>query len=55
MDVTIFNEIGKDITAKLQITCGGPLSTKLNEQLIAIKKAQPQNLWVVSGSGRAPS
>jgi uncharacterized protein YfaS (alpha-2-macroglobulin family) len=38
MDVTIFNQMGKDVTAKLQITCGGPLFTKVNEKMIDIKK-----------------
>lgn len=54
MDVTVFNEIGKDITAKLQITCGGPLSTRLNEQSIAIKKGASASVSIPMVAGNLP-
>ncbi len=54
MDVTVFNEIGKDITAILQITCGGPLSTKLNEQKIEIKKGGSASVSIPMVAGNLP-
>lgn len=54
MDVTVFNELGKDITAKLQVTCGGPLSTKLSEQLIAIKKGASASVAIPMVAGNLP-
>ena len=54
MNVTIFNELGKDITAKLQITCGGPLSAKLNEQSIEIKKGASASVAIPMLAGKLP-
>ena len=54
MDVTVFNELGKDITAKLQITCGGPLSTKLSEQFIEIKKGASASVAIPMVAGKLP-
>ncbi len=54
MDVTVFNEIGKDITAKLQVTCGGPLSTKLSEQMIEIKKGASASVSIPMVAGNLP-
>ena len=54
MDVTVFNEIGKDITAKLRITCGGPLSTTVNEQDIAIAKGGSASVSIPMVAGNLP-
>jgi alpha-2-macroglobulin len=54
MDVTVFNEMGEDITAKLQVTCGGPLSTKVNEQNIEIKKGASASVSVPMTAGNLP-
>ncbi len=54
MDVTVFNEMGKDVTAKLQITCGGPLSTKINEQNIEIKKGGSALVSIPMVAGNLP-
>jgi uncharacterized protein YfaS (alpha-2-macroglobulin family) len=54
MDVTVFNEMGEDITAKLQITCGGPLSTKLNEQNIELKKGASVSVSIPMVAGNLP-
>jgi uncharacterized protein YfaS (alpha-2-macroglobulin family) len=54
MDVTVFNEIGKDITAKLQVTCGGPLSSKVNEQRIEIKQGGSASVSVPMVAGNLP-
>lgn len=54
MDVTVFNEMGKDITAKLQITCGGPLSSKVNEQMIDIKKGGSASVSIPMVAGNLP-
>jgi uncharacterized protein YfaS (alpha-2-macroglobulin family) len=54
MDVTVFNEMGRDISAKLQITCGGPLSTKLSEQVIAIKKGASVSVSIPMVAGNLP-
>ena len=54
MDVTVFNEMGKDITAKLQITCGGPLSTKLNERNIDLKTGASASVSIPMVAGNLP-
>jgi uncharacterized protein YfaS (alpha-2-macroglobulin family) len=54
MDVTVFNEIGKDVSAKLQVTCGGPLSTKVNEQRIEIKQGGSASVSVPMVAGKLP-
>jgi alpha-2-macroglobulin len=54
MDVTVFNEIGKDITAKLQVTCGGPLSTKVSEQNIEIKMGASASVSIPMVAGNLP-
>lgn len=54
MDVTVFNEMGKDITAKMQVTCGGPLSSKLNEQKIEIKKGGSASVSIPMIAGNLP-
>ncbi|MCX6878263.1 MAG: MG2 domain-containing protein [Verrucomicrobia bacterium] len=54
MDVTVFNEMGKDITAKLQITCGGPLSTKLSERNIDLKTGASASVSIPMVAGNLP-
>jgi uncharacterized protein YfaS (alpha-2-macroglobulin family) len=54
MDVTVFNEIGRDITAKLRVTCGGPLSTTLNEQDITIVKDGSASVSIPMVAGKLP-
>jgi uncharacterized protein YfaS (alpha-2-macroglobulin family) len=54
MSVNIFNEIGKDTTAKLAVTCGGPLSTKQTEQSIEIRKGASATLFVPVVAGNIP-
>lgn len=54
MDVTVYNEIGKDVTAKLRITCGGPLSTTVNEQDIAIAKGGSASVSIPMVAGKLP-
>jgi hypothetical protein len=54
MDVTVFNEIGKDITAKLRITCGGPLSTTMNERDIPIAKGGSASVAIPMIAGNIP-
>jgi uncharacterized protein YfaS (alpha-2-macroglobulin family) len=54
MDVTVFNEIGKDITAKLRITCGGPLSATVNERDIPIAKGGSASVSIPMIAGALP-
>jgi uncharacterized protein YfaS (alpha-2-macroglobulin family) len=54
MDVTVFNEMGKNISAKLQVTCGGPLSTKLSEQNIEIKMGASASVSIPMVAGNLP-
>lgn len=54
MDVTIYNEIGKDITAKLGITCAGPLTTTAKEQEIKIAKGASVSLSIPVQAGNIP-
>ena len=54
MSVNIFNEIGKDVTAKLSVTCGGPLSTKQTEQSVEIGKGASVTLFVPMVAGDMP-
>ena len=54
MDVTVFNEMGKDITAKLRVTCGGPLSTTMNERDIPIAKGASASVSIPVVGGKVP-
>jgi uncharacterized protein YfaS (alpha-2-macroglobulin family) len=54
MNVTVFNELGKDITARLQVTCGGPLSTTSNEQTIDIGKGASASVSIPMIAGNLP-
>ena len=54
MDVTVFNEMGKDITAKLLVTCGGPLSTVANEREIPIAKGGSASVSIPMMAGKVP-
>jgi alpha-2-macroglobulin len=54
MDVTVYNEIGKDITAKLRITCGGPISTTANEQDVIIAKGGSASVSIPMVAGKLP-
>ena len=54
MSVNIFNEIGKDITAKLSVTCGGPLSTTRTEQNVDIKQGASVLVFVPIVAGNVP-
>lgn len=54
MDVTVFNEMGKDITAKLLVTCGGPLSTAANEREIPIAKSGSASVSIPMVAGKLP-
>jgi uncharacterized protein YfaS (alpha-2-macroglobulin family) len=54
MSVNVFNEIGKDVTAKLAVTCGGPLSAKQTEQSVDIKNGASALLFVPVVAGNIP-
>jgi alpha-2-macroglobulin len=54
MDVTVFNEMGKDITAKLLVTCGGPLSTTANEREITITMGGSASVSIPMVAGKLP-
>lgn len=54
MSVNIFNEMGKDITAKLTVTCGGPLSAKQTEQTVQLAKGASTLLFVPVVAGNLP-
>ena len=54
MSVNIFNETGKDVTAKLNVTCGGPLSTTKAEQQVDIKQGASALVFVPVVAGAVP-